>query len=71
MVCGVGRTGHLKIENFTQSLGTLSDEKICEKNLFTMLVSEISLFVYILEQNSKWPPEFQKWSPVKFFVVSE
>ena len=41
------------------------------KNFFlSCLVSEIQLFVYIFGWNSKWPPEVQKGSPVKFFEVS-
>ena len=40
--------------------------KICLPNL----VPEIHLFVYIFGPNSKWPPEVQKGSPVKFFEVS-
>ena len=40
--------------------------KIC----LPCLVPEIQLFVYIFGRNSKWPPEVQKGSPVKFFVVS-
>ena len=41
-------------------------KKIC----LPCLVPEISLFVYIFGQNSKWPPEVRKGSPVKFFEVS-
>ena len=41
------------------------------KNFFlSCLVSEIQLFVYIFGQISKWPPEVQKGSLVKFFEVS-
>ena len=40
-------------------------KKIC----LPCLVPEISLFVYIFGQNSKWPPEVRKGSPVKFFEV--
>ena len=41
-------------------------KKIC----LPCLVPEILLFVYIFGQNSKWPPEVRKGSPVKFFEVS-
>ena len=41
-------------------------KKIC----LPCLVPEISLFVYIFGQNSKWPPEVRKGSLVKFFEVS-
>ena len=40
-------------------------KKIC----LPCLVPEISLFVYIFGQNSKWPPEVRKGSLVKFFEV--
>ena len=45
-------------------------KKYLEKNFLSCLVSEIQLFVYIFRQNSKWPPEVGKGSPVKFFEVS-
>ena len=40
-----------------------------KKNCLLCLVSEVSLFVYILGQNSKWLPEVRKGSLVKFFEV--
>ena len=45
---------------------TKHGNKIC----LPCLVPEIQLFVYIFGQNSKWSPEVQKGSPVKFFDVS-
>ena len=45
-------------------------KKYAKKKFLPCLVSEIQLFVYIFGQNSKWPPEVQKASHVKFFVVS-
>ena len=41
-----------------------------KKIFLPCLVSEIQLFVYIFGQISKWPPEVQKGSLVKFFEVS-
>merc|ERR1712079_762491 len=45
-------------------------KKYLEKNFLSCLVSEIQLFVYIFVQISKWLPEVQKGSLVKFFEVS-
>ena len=45
-------------------------QKISLKSFLSCLVSELQLFVYIFGQNSKWPPEVQKGSLVKFFEVS-
>ena len=45
-------------------------KKYLEKIFLSCLISEIQLFVYIFGQNSKWPPEVRKGSPVKFFEVS-
>ena len=45
-------------------------QKICKQIFLACLVSEIQMFVYIFGQNSKWPPEVQKGSPVKFFEIS-
>ena len=45
-------------------------KKYAKKNFLPCLVSEIQLFVYIFGQISKWPPEVQKGSLVKFFEVS-
>ena len=45
-------------------------KKYLEKFFLSCLVSEIQLFVYIFGRNSKWPPEVQKGSLVKFFDVS-
>ena len=41
-----------------------------KKIFLPCLVSEIQLFVYIFGRNSKWLPEVQKGSLVKFFEVS-
>ena len=45
-------------------------QKICKQIFLACLVSEIQLFVYILGGNSKWPPEVQRGSLLKFFDVS-
>ena len=45
-------------------------KKYAKKIFLPCLVSEIQLFVYIFGQISKWPPEVQKGSLVKFFEVS-
>ena len=45
-------------------------KKYLKKIFLQCLVSEIQLFVYIFGQNTKWPPEVRKGSPVKFFEVS-
>ena len=45
-------------------------KKYLEKFFLSCLVSEIQLFVYIFGQISKWLPEVQKGSLVKFFEVS-
>ena len=43
-------------------------KKYLEKFFLSCLVSEIKLFVYIFGWNSKWPPEVQKGSTVKFMM---
>ena len=45
-------------------------KKYLEIFFLSCLVFEKQLFVYIFGRNSKWLPEVQKGSPVKFFEVS-